>query len=242
MILSAIFPGLKFVATANEFQVNGSSEWRMWINSRAEGRFTQNSSPELAVIVANEDPHVSADQQPAAPWGSFLAILRQDHGRVQLAQKAFLFPAQISPLSLDVRIGSVSDFDHDNQDELLILTSSTRMGVSTTSAFLYQWNEQAFSLLWSAPIGEDNIGAINQPGYYASLPDIRLFDIDGDGIDEIVVNSTRIDYARDRQGLANLDQELSRRVERRVFHWDGTTFIPLNALWTPLPPLPTSIP
>jgi hypothetical protein len=241
-IVSAVFPDLKFISIGNEFQVNGSADWRIWVNSRAEGRFTQTKDTELAAIIANEAPRLTGEEQRSYPWGSFLAVLQQSNGRLQVTQKSYLFPASISPLSLDVRIDSVADFDHDNQDELVVLAVASRMGSSSTAAFLYQWNEQSFSTLWQATVGEDNTGAINQPAYFASTPDLRVLDLDGDGIDEIVVNSTRIDYARDDQGLADLDHEMARRSERRVYHWDGNTFVPFVELSTPLPPLPSPSP
>jgi hypothetical protein len=50
-------------------------------------------------------------------------------------------------------------------------------------------------------------------------------DLDGNGIDEIIVETTWIDYDRDAQGLANLDKEIGRHVDRHVYHWEGATFV-----------------
>ena len=43
-------------------------------------------------------------------------------------------------------------------------------------------------------------------------------------MDEIVVESARVDYAKDAQGLANTERETVRRSERRVYRWNGTAF------------------
>ena len=222
--LSALFPDLKLTPSDDAFVVNGNPNWQMWVNARAEGQFTQGDAAELAAVIANESPQLSLDQaQRYAPWGSFLAIFQKRAGRVEVAQRSLLFPA-LSPLVFDVRIDRVTDFDRDEQDELLIVTNSTRLGIATTAAFLYQWNDQVFAEIWSAEIGEDNTGALNQPQYFVSASTIRFADLDGDGMDEIVVESARVDYAKDAQGLANTERETVRRSERRVYRWNGTAF------------------
>jgi hypothetical protein len=235
-ILSVLFPDLKFSPADDAFRVNGDPEWTMWVNARAEGQFTQGDAPELAVIIANEAPRISAAHaQRYAPWGSFLAILQRREGSLQVAQRSFLFPTSISPLAFDVRIERVVDFDHDDQDDLLIVTEATRWGVASTAAFLYQWNDQAFTETWSASIGEDNTGAINQPEYFAVASEIRFVDIDGDGMDEIIVDGTRVDYARDAQGLADVEREIARRTDRRLYRWGGAAFVLDPARTTPMP-------
>lgn len=196
----------------------------------------QGDAPELAVIIANEAPRISAAQaQRYAPWGAFLAILQRREGRLQIAQRSFVFPIAISPLAFDVRIDRVVDFDHDDQDELFIVTNATRAGISSSGAFLYQWNDQVFVEIWSATIGEDNTGAINQAEYFASASEIRLVDLDGDGMDEIIVDGTRVGYARDAQGLADVEREIARHADRRVYRWGGTAFVLDPARTTPMP-------
>lgn len=242
-MLGALFPDLKFTPNGDEFTVNGDKVWMMWINSRMEGQFIQAGRPELAAIVANEAPKITPAQvQRAAPWGSFLAIFTKRGGKLEVAQRSYLFPTEISPLSFVVRIDRAVDFDHDDQDELLIMTDASRLGVLSTAGFLYQWNDQAFVETWSAPLGEDNTSTINQPQYYASASTIRLVPSTIKGMDDIVVDTSRIDYARDAQGLADVDHELARRGERRVFRWGGKAFVPVPAAATPLPPLPSPTP
>ena len=242
-LLSLLFPDLKLAPNGDEFQVNSNPNWAMWITSRAEGLFTQGAVPELAVIVANEAPNISSvDAHRTAPWGSFLVIFQKNGGRILVAQRSFLFPTEISPQAFDVKIARAVDFDHDDQDELLINTTATRLGIAATAAFLYQWNDTAFAELWSAPIGEDVTGAINQAQYYAWNSVIRLGDLNGDWLDEIVVDTTRVDYARDAQGLADTDRETARRTERRVFAWGGKSFLPDPTRATPLPTLPSPTP
>jgi hypothetical protein len=242
-LVAALFPDLTLTQNGDEFIVNNNPEWTMWINSRAEGQFTQETVPELAAIVANEAPNLpTADLQKSAPWGSFLAIFQKRDGKAQVVQRGFLFPTEMSPLGFDVRIDRVVDFDRDNIDELLITTAATRRGVTALAAFLYLWNAPAFTEIWSAPTGDDNTAAINQAEYFASTSAIQFADVDGDGLDEIVVDTTRIDYARDSQGLANTDKETARRAERRVFRWDGNAYVVLAARATPMPPLPSPTP
>lgn len=230
-LFASLFPDLKLTPNGDAFIVNGNPEWLMWIDSRAEGQFTQSSLPELAAIVANEAPQVGeADRQRTAPWGSFLAIFQQQGGKLQAVQRSPLFPTEISPLALEAKIDSVVDYDHDGQNELLIVTTAIRSGISSAAAFLYQWNEQAFVELWSAAVGEDNTAAINQSQYYASSSQFQFSDLNGDGLDEIVVTTTRVEYAQDDQGLADVDRETGRQVERRVFSWSGAAFVPDVAL------------
>ncbi len=230
-LLASLFPDLKLTPNGDAFIVNGNPEWLMWIDSRAEGQFTQSSVPELAAIVANEAPHISeANRQRTAPWGSFLAIFQWQGGKLRASQRSPLFPTEISPLALQAKINSVVDYDHDGQNELLIVTTAIRAGISSAAAFLYEWNEQTFVELWSAAVGEDNTAAINQSQYYASSSQFQLTDLDGDGMDEIVVTTTRVDYAQDDQGLADTDRETGRQVERRVFSWGGAAFVPDVAL------------
>ena len=242
-IITALFPGLKLKPQDAAFIVDNDPAWKMWINSRAEGRFTQSKVPELAVIVANEAPHLTPAQvQKTAPWGSFLAILERSGGKLRVVQKSYPFPSSISPLATDIRIGGVVDFDQDNQDELLITATTTRLGTSTTAAFLYQWNVGTLSELWSASVAEDNTAALNQESYRASSSQIEVKDVDGDAIGEIVVDTTYIDYARTSDGLADLDHEIGHRTERRLFHWDGASFVLDPARSTPLAVLPTPAP
>ncbi len=238
-LLGTLYPDWKFTPNGEDFIVNGDANWTMWVNSRAEGQFTDATTPQLAAIIANEAPPPARTD---APWGSFLAIFERREGKLQVAQRSFLFPGDLSPLAFDVKIDRATDFDRDNQDELLITTEATRLNISSTAAFLYQWNDQQFVELWSAPLGEDNTGAINQTQYFASNSEIHLTDFDGSGMDEIIVTTTRVDYARDTQGLADTDQETARRTERRVFRWGGAAFVPDPARTTPLPPLPTPTP
>lgn len=225
-LLAALFPDVQLTANGDEFVVNNAPDWRMWINSRVEGRFTQDTLPEMAVAVANEAPHVpEAELNRTAAWGTFIAILQKNNGKLEVAQRSSLFPTAISPAALRVNIDRASDYDHDGRNELLVTTTSTRQGISSRAAFLYEWNGQAFAELWSANIGEDNTGAINQPSYHASTSVIRLADLDGNGIDEIIVETNWIDYDRDAQGLANLEKETGRHVDRHVYRWEGATFV-----------------
>ncbi len=239
----ALFPDINLAQNGDEFIVNGNPDWRMWVNSRVEGRFTQDTVAELAAIIANDAPHVpEAELSRVAPWGPFLAIFQRNNGKLEAAQRSFLFPTAISPAAFQVNIDRAVDYDHTGRNELLITTDTRQMGISSRAAFLYEWNGQTFTELWSAPVAEDNTGAINQSRYYASTSQIRFADLDGNGIDDIIVDTTWVDYARDVQGLANLDREIARRSERRVFRWEGATFIPDPARITPLPPLPSPTP
>gem|GEM_PF-981302 len=238
-LLAALFPDVKLTPVDDVFRVNDDPTWTMWVNARVEGQFTQDTV-ELAAIIANDAPHLSAEQaRRYAPWGSFLAIFQTRNGGLQVAQRAFLFPTAMSPLAFDARIDRAADFDHDGQNELLIITTATRLGITTTAAFLHMWNDQAFVPLWSAPVGEDNTGALNQAEYFVVASEIRLADINGDGMDEILVDGTRVDYAMDALGLPDTDREIARRSERRVYRWGGAAFVPDNARTTPLPTLAT---
>ncbi len=230
-LLQALFPDLRFTFTGSDYVVNGRQDWLMWLESTAEGRFTQSVYPEFAVIIANEAPNVSDDErQRTAPWGSFLAIFQQQGSGLQVIQRSMIFPTDISPLIFDAKINRVVDYDHDGRDELLIATNSTRAGISSSAAFLYQWDDQGIREVWSIPAGEDNTAAINQTQYYASFSTFDLSDLDGDGMDEIVMVTTRVDYAQDEQGLADVEHETGRRVERKVFSWGGAGFVPDFAL------------
>ncbi len=230
-LLQALFPDLRFTFTGSDYVVNGRPDWLMWIESKVEGRFTQSVTPEFAVIVANEAPNTSDDErQRTAPWGSFLAIFQQQGSGLQVIQRSMVFPIDISPLTFDAKINRVVDLDHDGQNELLVVTNSTRAGISSTAAFLYRWKDQAFAEIWSAPAGEDNTAAINQTQYYASTSEFQFSDLNGDGLDDIVMVTTRVDYAQDDQGLADVEHETGRRVERKVFSWGGAAFVPNFAL------------
>jgi hypothetical protein len=235
-LLSALFPDLKFTLDADAFRVNDDPNWTMWIASRAEGNFTQDDTPELAAIITNDAPRLSAEQaQRYAPLGSFLAIFQRRDQKLQAVQRAFLFPTMLTPQAFDAQIDRVTDFDHDGQDELLIVTLSDTLGVSTAAAFLYGWNDQSFVPLWSAIIAEDNTSALNQPEYFATESEIRVADLDGDGWDEIIVDGVRIDYARDAQGLADTDHETRRRAYRSAYRWNGAAFVLDPARATPMP-------
>lgn len=234
-ILVALFPDLQFTPDGDLFRVNGDPNRLMWINSRAEGNFTGNE-PELAVIVAHDAPRLAPEQlKPSAPTGSFLAILQRRDGKLLVAQRAFPFPTAISPQAFDVEIDRVTDFDHDGQTELLITTESWSQGVTTDAAFLYQWEVSQFAELWSSVIGEDNTAALNQTQYYVAASELFVVDLDGDGYDDLVLDGTRVDFARDTQGLPDLDRETMRRRDRRVFRWNGVTFGIDPARVTPMP-------
>ncbi len=235
-LLGRLFPEFALTSSGAEFIVNGNPAWLMWINSRAEGQFTQTSFPELAAIVANEVPKPAESSPGGVPWGSFLAILGMKDGQLEEAHRGLLFPTAISPMVFDVKIDRVLDYDRDEQNELLITTSATRSGIVSTAAFLYEWNGEAFAEVWSAPIGEDNTGAINQTRYYSSASEILVGDLNGDRLDEIVVNATRVEYEQDAQGLADLTQESARRSERRVYRWEAGAFLLDPSRTTPLPP------
>ncbi|MCI0475831.1 MAG: VCBS repeat-containing protein, partial [Anaerolineales bacterium] len=170
-----------------------------------------------------------------APFGSFLAIFQRRDGKLHVAQRAFLFPTALAPQAFDARIERATDFDRDGQDELLIVTLSDTLGISTAAAFLYLWDDQTFSPIWSAPLAEDNTSALNQSDYFATESEIRFTDLDGDGLDEIIVDGVRMDYARDAQGLADTDHETRRRAYRHVYRWSGAAFVLDPARATPLP-------
>jgi hypothetical protein len=235
-LLSALFPDLKFAPEADAFRVNADPNWAMWITSRVEGRFTQDDAPELAAIIVNDAPHLAPEHaQRSAPAGSFLAIFQPRDGKLFAVQRAFLFPTALAPPAFDARLERAADFDRDGRDELLIVTLSETLGVATAAAFLYLWDDHAFVAVWSASIAEDNTSALNQPEYFATESEIRFTDLDGNGWDEIIVDGVRIDYARDAQGLADLDRETRRRAYRHTYRWNGAAFVLDPARATPLP-------
>ncbi|MBM3130373.1 MAG: VCBS repeat-containing protein [Chloroflexi bacterium] len=235
-LLSALFPDLKFTPDADAFRVNDDPNWAMWITSRVEGRFTQDAAPELAAIIANDAPQFAAESAARdAPAGSFLAIFQRPDRKLKVIQRAFIFPTALAPSAFDARIERATDFDRDGQDELLIVTRSDTLGISTAAAFLYLWDDQAFVPIWSAVIAEDNTSALNQPEYFATESEIRFADLDGDGWDEIIVDGVRIEYARDAQGLADPDRETRRRKYRNAYHWNGAAFVLDPARATPVP-------
>jgi hypothetical protein len=224
-MLTTLFPDLNFTPTTDAFRVNNNAQWSMWVNSSAEGFFTQMREPELAAIIANDAPHLSAEQaRRYAPWGSFLAIFQRHDGKLQSVQRAFLFPTQLAPQAFNVEIGATPDFNHDGQNELLITTTSERLGVSTSAAFVYKWDGQTFNSIWSATIAEDNTSALNQTNYYSIESRVEFRDLDHNGIDEIIVDSMRTDFARDAQGLADTNHEIARRSEQHVYRWNGAMY------------------
>lgn len=235
-LLVALFPELKLTPLAASFRVNDAPDWMMWVNSAVEGRFTQTHTQELAAIIANDAPGISPDlTRRVAPWGSFLAIFQKRANQLHAVHRAFLFPTALAPHAFIVSIDAVTDFDHDGQDELLVTTTSQHLGIMTTAGFLYAWNDQTFVQIWSAPLAEDNTAAVNQPEYFSIESRVEFADLDGNGMDEIIVERTRIEFARDAQGLANIDQELERQSERRVYRWGGAEFVLDPAQTTPFP-------
>lgn len=231
-LLAVLFPDFTFTPEGDVFRVNADPNWTMWLTSRIEGCFTQDETAELATIVVNDAPSTNE----SVTRGAFLALFQWRENRVQVLLRAFLFPLALVPPAFDARIERATDFDHDGREELLIVTVSETMGVSTAAAFLYWWNDQAFVPLWSATLAEDNTGALNQPEYFATEATLVLADVDGDGWDEIVVEGTRIDYARDAQGLADTDHETRRRNYRHVYRWNGVAFVLDLTRATPVPP------
>lgn len=233
-LLYALFPDFKFTLDGDVFRVNDNSNWTMWIDSRVEGRFTQDDLPELAAIITNDSPRASESERDA-PRGSFLVIFQLRAGKLKVAQRAFIFPTALVPPAFDARIERATDFDRDGRDELLIVTLSETLGVSTAAAFLYWWDDRTFVPIWSVVLAEDNTGALNQPEYFATEGTIIFADVDGDGWDEIIVEGIRTDYARDAQGLADTNRETRRRAYRQVYRWSGAAFVLDPARVTPLP-------
>jgi hypothetical protein len=229
-LLDALFPDLRFTLTGDAFRVNDDARWSMWITSAVEGQFTQTQFPELAAIIANDAPAISDEQAKRyAPAGSFLAIFQRRESKLIVAQRALLFPLFPPPV-FEVVIETTTDFDHDGRDELLATTTAMSFGISTSAAFLYRWDGTSFVSVWSVPIAQDNTGALNQSTYYSIEARVEFADLDADGVDEIIVDSTRVEYGRDAQGLANTDQELDRRSERVIYHWDAKMFVAAPAL------------
>lgn len=229
-LLGVLFPDLKFTPDGDAFRVNDDARWSMWITSAIEGQFTQEQLPELAAIIANDAPTLTDEQAKRyAPLGSFLAIFQRRAGKLEVAQRVFLFPI-FPPQVYQVTLETTTDFDHDGRDELLITTTTMSFGISTSAAFLYRWDGTSFVAAWSVPIAEDNTSALNQSTYYSIEARVEFADLDADGVDEIIVDRTRIEYARDANGAANTDQELDRRSERAIYRWDGTVFTLAPAL------------
>ncbi len=237
-LLGALFPDFKFTPDGDAFRVNEDARWSMWITSAMEGQFTQEQLPELAAIIANDAPALTDEQAKRyAPLGSFLAIFQRRAGKLDVAQRAFLFPI-FPPQVYQVTLETTTDFDHDGRDELLITTTTMAFGISTSAAFLYRWDGSSFVAVWSVPIAEDNTSALNQSTYYSSEARVELADLDADGVDEIIVDRTRIEYARDANGAANTDQELDRQSERAIYRWNGALFTLVPSLNT----IPTRAP
>lgn len=237
-LLGALFPDLQFTPDGDVFRVNDDARWSMWITSAIEGQFTQGQLPELAAIIANDAPTLTDEQAKRyAPLGSFLAIFQRRAGKPDVAHRAFLFPI-FPPQVYQVTLETTTDFDHDGRDELLITTTTMSFGISTSAAFLYRWDGSSFVAVWSVPIAEDNTSALNQSTYYSIEARVEFVDLDADGVDEIVVDRMRIEYARDANGAANTDQELGRQSERAIYRWEGTVFTlapSLNAIPTRAP-------
>jgi hypothetical protein len=122
------------------------------------------------------------------------------------------------------------DFDSDGQQELLSHYVRTQWGSTTATDALYRWDGYTMARIWRAETIRDNTMAESQdvPHPYREnrRGDWRWADIDGDGLNEIVLQEQTTfhplepsDVADDRSGLGEMSAE-------RAFRWDGTAFRP----------------
>lgn len=241
-ILTAVLPDLPLTSAAQGYQVLGSPDWTVWVNDRDEGQITQNQREELAAIIAMEvGPKPPNEEAPYGPSGDSLAILEFRDGKLVVTHREAILPA-ISPLANDVRIERSVDVNHDGQDELLVTTNTVQTLIIRTEAHLYRWEGDKFVELWKGVEQDDNTAAVNQTEFSAYQATVDFSDIDGDGIDEIIVSGTRTVYPKDSEGRADLTSPSSVSQERSVYKWDGSTFVFDPALSTPVESILTPTP
>jgi len=119
------------------------------------------------------------------------------------------------------------DFDHDNRQELLSHYSRVQWGWTTAADVLYRWDGGGLARVWRVDTVRDNTMAgdedVAQPYRENYRAEWQWADLDGDGLDEIVLEEHVTFQAVENAQAAAL---LGEQAWGRAFHWDGKAFRP----------------
>lgn len=123
------------------------------------------------------------------------------------------------------------DFDGDGQQELLVNYFKMQWGWMTASDTLYCWDGRALASVWGAPTIVDNRMASNEdvPQLYREnyQAEWEWADLDGDGLDEILLREHVAFYLPGEEGYVDDDApSIGEESGERVFRWDGGAFRP----------------
>jgi hypothetical protein len=122
------------------------------------------------------------------------------------------------------------DFDNDGQQELLSHYARTQWGSTTATDALYRWDGYTMARIWRAETISDNRMAESQdvPHPYREnrQGEWRWVDIDGDGLNEIVLQEQTTFHPLEPSSAADDPGSLGEISGERAFRWDGTAFRP----------------
>ena len=201
--------------------VLGTGTSEHWANYLVSGSVTARGADERLALVGNIGDHNEV---------RWVVVGQAGEGWRLRGTSECLGSGFDAPPSFDLP-PDLLDFDDDGRQEVLSHYSKTRGGRMISADTLYRWDGRALAPVWEAPTVVDGTIAgrqdVPQPYRAEYRAEWEWVDLDGAGLDEILLREHVAFYEPDEEGAVG-DGSLSIGEEsgERAFRWDGEAFRP----------------
>ena len=196
----------------------GASEH--WASYLTRGSFTARGADERLALVGNIGDHNEV---------RWVVIGQGDEGWRLLGTSGCLGSGLDAPPSFNLP-PDVLDFDEDGRQEVLSHCSKTQEGWKTSIDTLYRWDGHALASVWAVPTAMSGTAAGDQAVPQSYRVDYRAdwewIDLDGKGLDEILLREHAAFYEPDGEKARNSAASAGEEGGERAFRWDGEAFRP----------------
>jgi len=217
VVVPTPFPDAGEIADA----VLGRESTRHWVAHLTEGSFTAPGADERLALVGN------VGAQDEMRW---VVVGQAEEGWQLLGTSEWLGSGFTAPSSAYLA-PDLLDFDGDGRQEVVSRYYRMHLGWITGAEGVYRWDGQGLARVWGATTALDNrtAEAADAPQPYREDYGAtwELVDLDGDGIDEILLQE-RVAYYLPGEGgyVEDGAPGISEAQGERAFRWDGEAFRP----------------
>jgi len=202
-----------------------------WVAQVVPGAFTAHDARELAVLVGasgNEKTVQNIPLEKQKQLQPHLVILqKQRSGSWKVIARSEPLGMNVPREKFSMVIQSLSDFDHDGRQEILLTSASVLPRYLDGTHILYRWDQKQgnIRLVWTTTSYYDNTSLPQQPDYATQVAWPRWQDKNGDGVDELVLTTVRRTYRRQDPGFADTAHILRETQSEISFSWGGQGFL-----------------
>ena len=202
-----------------------------WVAQVVPGAFTAHDAVELAALVgasgAESLTENATAEQEKLLQPRLVILQKQRSGSWKVIARSEPLGMNVPRDQFSLVIQRLSDFDRDGQQEILLTSASVLPRYLDGTHILYRWDQKEgnLRLVWTTTSYYDNTSLPQQPDYATQVTWPRWKDLDGDGVDEIALYTTRRTYGRQAPGFADTSQIIATTGDEVHFRWNGKGFL-----------------